>query len=552
MAQSDPLDRLLTELEQAKRDFGPSAVARIGRLLARLGRQRFHDTGSLIRFHEALLFFRAYPRSRDLLRQTDSLLASFGERVAALAAARVNLEPLEEPEVSGIAGSSFSAVFSYDVVRRLAELEPGRLRIDFDCFKADDRLAPAWRRLFPLVEEDLLVEAHVPYLEWLLKAAGGRARALELLLARLEELPGSPRGKADLWASLRLPIRWNLSGSKAARTAVSRAPRKIFYHTEPLIPRAEVSLEHELNSPPLEVRRLDPAGGRAFLNMALASSAARYRELHGFTYGDPARVLHAQAGRGVEIFFCGVPPEWRLPLRAYHAAMIFKNGVPTGYFETLSLFDRMEIGFNLYYTFREGETAWIFARVLRLFHQLLGTTSFSIDPYQIGLDNEEAIASGAFWFYRRLGFRPVLPEVVRVLAVEECKMLKDPAHRSSASALRKLAAGPLLFEMPGAPQGDWDRFRTRKLALAAGASEPAEAVARVSQTLGVRVGPHREFTDLALVLDQVPDLEDWPEADKKAIMGIVRARMGPDETAYLRLLRRHSRLREAVIKLGSD
>jgi len=28
--------------------------------------------------------------------------------------------------------------------------------------------------------------------------------------------------------------------------------------------------------------------------------------------------------------------------------MIFKNGVPVGYFEGLSLFERMESGFNLY------------------------------------------------------------------------------------------------------------------------------------------------------------------------------------------------------------
>jgi hypothetical protein len=552
MAQGDPLDRLLTQLEQSKRDFSPSAPRRIGRLLARLGRRRIRDAGSLIRFHEALLYFRAYPRTREMLRQAEDLLASFGGRVIELRAAGADLDPLEEPEASGIAESSFSAIFSYDVARLLSELEPGRLRIDFSSWEPDDRLAPAWRKLFPLVEEDLLVEPHIPYLEWISKAAGGRNQALEWLLARLDELPLSPREKADLYSSLRLPLRWQLAGSQAARTAISRAPRRVFYHTEPLIPRSEVSLEHELQSPPLEVRQLDLEGGRAFLNMALATSAARYRELHGFTYGDPARVLRAHAGRGVEIFFCGVPPEWRLPLRAYHAAMMFKNGVPTGYYETLSLFDRMEIGFNLYYTFREGETAWIFARVLRLFHQLLGTTCFSIDPYQIGLDNEEAIHSGAFWFYRRLGFRPVLPEVVRVLGPQECKMLKDPAHRSSASVLRKLAAGPLLFEMPGAPQGDWDGFRTRTLALAAQQSEPTEAVARVAQTLGVRVGPHREFTDLALVLDQVPDLADWSEADKKALMNVVRARMGPDESHYLRALQRHSHLRDAVIKLGSS
>ncbi len=64
------------------------------------------------------------------------------------------------------------------------------------------------------------------------------------------------------------------------------------------------------------------------LDFARETSAMRYRELHGFTYGDPAHVIRADLGRGVEAFVCGVPPEHRLPLRAYHAGMFFKNARP--------------------------------------------------------------------------------------------------------------------------------------------------------------------------------------------------------------------------------
>ena len=106
------------------------------------------------------------------------------------------------------------------------------------------------------------------------------------------------------------------------------------------------------------------------LDFARETSAMRYRELHGFTYGDPAHVVRVDLGRGVEVFVFGIPPEHRLPLRAYHAGMFFKNAVPIGYIECLTLFEHMEVGFNLYYTFREGETAWLYARLLRLFHQL--------------------------------------------------------------------------------------------------------------------------------------------------------------------------------------
>src|SRR5204862_7864617 len=165
----------------------------------------------------------------------------------------------------------------------------------------------------------------------------------------------------------------------------------VFYHHGPLIKRREVSLERELETPPPALKRLSKKQCEAILDMARAASTVRYRELYGFTHGDPERVFQTSLGRGVDVFVIGLPPGKRLPLRAYHAAMIFKNGVPIGYFEGLSLFERMESGFNLYYTFREGETAWIYVQTLRVCKQLLGVTTFTLDPYQIGFENEEGI-----------------------------------------------------------------------------------------------------------------------------------------------------------------
>jgi hypothetical protein len=83
------------------------------------------------------------------------------------------------------------------------------------------------------------------------------------------------------------------------------------------------------------------------LDIAREASTVRYRELYGFTHGDPGSVFKVDLGRGTELYIMTLPPDRRLPLRAYHSAMIFKNGVPVGYFEGLSFFERMESGFNL-------------------------------------------------------------------------------------------------------------------------------------------------------------------------------------------------------------
>lgn len=562
MTPAGSLNRLLDRLEEAKRHFGPGPGAGLEQLMAALERRCLPDADSLIRFHEALLFVRAYPPSAAAMRQAEKILSTFGRRVEKLRAAGTDLSAFDTPEASGIAGTLFSAHLSYEIVRSLARRHPRRTGIDWENYEVTDRLGGTWRRLFPLIEDDSLVEAHVPYLDWL-RAAMGRSRAsLGWLLERFERLPLPQKDKAELWDSLELPFRWELGNSHATRTRMRLPVRRIFYHDGPLLKRAEVSLAAELTSPPIPLARLSSSEGDSILNMARDTSAVRYRELYGFTWGDPRRVWLARIGRGIEAFLSGVPPESRLPLRAYHAAIMFKNGVPIGYFETLSLFERLEVGFNLYYTFREGETAWLLARLLRVFHQILGVTCYSIDPYQIGLDNEEAIESGAFWFYRKLGFRPVLPEVERLAEAEERKIRTNPAYRSPRPNLRRMSVGQMIYEMPVAQRGAWDRFHIRNLGLAVqrrmaeryhGDSDRIQnaSVLAVSRALGVRPSSDAACKNLSAVLALVPGLARWTNEEKEAVARIIRAKTAPDESRYVRLLQQHPRLRGAMLRLGS-
>ena len=289
----------------------------------------------------------------------------------------------------------------------------------------------------------------------------GARRELPWLFGRFESLKKPERETAELYNSQNLFVSWTPSyptTRTGMRLAVSA--KQIFYHRAPLIQRRDISLEDELRKPSAApaLQRLSPKQGEKILDLTREASTLRYRELFGFTHGDPRKVLHANIGRGVDIFVMGLPPEKRLPLRAYHAAMIFKNGVPVGYFEGLSLFERMESGFNLYYTFREGETAWLYARLLNIFRHLLGVTAFAIDPYQIGHENEEGIESGAFWFYRKLGFRPTNPEILKLVISEEKKIASRSNYRTSARTLRKLAAGPMIFELDKSRQSEVGRL----------------------------------------------------------------------------------------------
>jgi hypothetical protein len=566
--------RLLDQLDESKRGFGPDQPRQTLRLLARLSRTKITDVDSLIRFHEILLFLRAYPQSAQVKQLADLLLKSFVKRVDALREAGADLSPLDHPELSGIAGRSVTDTFSYPIVRWLVKREPNHVALDWEWFEDENRLAESWPRFMPLLEEDAFVEANVPYKSWLRAASAGTNSDLVWLVQRFESLAKSS-GKsekeiAELFDAQKLYVRWSPS-YRASRTGMRLPVRKIFYHRDPLIQRRDVSLRDELDKPPTPLARLSPPQGEAILDMARQASTVRYRELYGFTNGDQARVFKTNIGRGVDIFIMGLPPNRRLPLRAYHAAMIFKNGVPIGYFEGISLFERMESGFNLYYTFRDGETAWLYTRTLNIFRHLLGVTAFALDPYQVGFENEEGIESGAFWFYRKLGFRSTDPDVMKIVLNEERKMATRPGYRTNANTLRKLARAPMIFELKksdsGSTTGDWDRFQVRNIGLAAqrhmaakygGDAEKfrSEAIAQLTRVLGFRESGWRETAlsalhDFAITLSLVDDLNQWSESEKRALVKIIRAKTASDESGYLKLMQKHARLRNAVVKLGS-
>lgn len=527
----DNISQLVNQLDELKTQFAPRAARRLQRLITQLSRKDFNDIDSLFRFHEILLFLRAYPQSSAIVNAIEQQLHRFPARVSSLRKQELDLSPLQHPEVSGIAGTSVTDTFSFYIVRWLLSRYRSQVVIDWDWFESENRLAETWPRFMPLLEEDTFVEANVPYREWLSAARNGRPE-LAWLVEQFDKLSLPEKEKAELYNSQQLYVRWT-PGYPCTRTGMRLGRRKFYFHRGPLIQRRDIDLRSELDQPSPPLKQLSARQGEQALDMARAASTIRYRELYGFTHGDPKHVCRAELGRGVELFLMGLPAEKRLPLRAYHAAMLYKNGVPIGYFEGLSLFERMESGFNLYYTFRDGETAWLYAKTLNVMRHFAGVTVFSIDPYQVGHENEEGIESGAFWFYRKLGFRPTGELALQLLVKEERKLAARKGYRTPPPALRKLAASSMILELDQGHGGDWDRFQVRNIGFKL-------------QRAKIRSAP-----ELDKVVSLIPDLDRWSTEDKGKLARIMKAKAAAEEVKYLRLMQKHTRLRDAIIKLGS-
>jgi hypothetical protein len=422
---------VLAALANCKGEFGKAAARQTAALLERVQRMRFRDPEALIELHETVLFLRAHPQSARVLKLADHILFSFAERVRGR-----EREPFEYADVSGIAGTGLTTNFSYPFAKSLAGRHDGHIRIDWDSYEHAERLGPVLARLIPDAFEDWAVAPHPDWRRWYEKAGG----SLGWLISRV---------RPDVYDLLELPLRWELGGTEASRSRARMACQKTFYHSGPFLARKDVSFAAEFAAPKITATRLPRQQAQEILDIIIDAAAVRYRELYGFLYPDLAGVFHADLGRGFDFYFFGIPRQWRLPRRDYYAGMYFKNGVPTGYVEVMADREktgvRMEFGFNLYYTFRQGETAWLYARLLKLFRERYRVTTFVIDPYQIGHENEEAIESGAFWFYYKLGFRPESPAIAALAEREEKKIAARPGYRSSRATLRKLAAGTLAY-----------------------------------------------------------------------------------------------------------
>jgi len=558
---------VVRQLETLKRSYGLGCAEKCEHVLARLGRAKFVDVDSLIQFHDTLLFLRAFPQSAKVVQLTDELLTSIELQVGKFTDSPANVEAFDDESVSGIAGTKLTNAWTFELARWLVQRHSPQIRPRWNTAERYRHMATILPDCMPLLEDDSFVEADTPYLTWIRAAAGAEKRELAWLLRGIEQLPVSRLDHTSLYDALGVDVGWDLSGSSASRTLARRSVSRFFYHDSPLLQRKQVSLMDELVSAPLKVRTLNRSEGGKTIDMARDALAVRYRELHGSTHGDPDCVFEAEVGRGVQLFIWGLDVDRRLPLRAYYAGFTLKNGVPINYFEAIGLFEWIEVGFNTFYAFREGETAWIYSKLLHLLHQLGGVTCFSVYPYQIGQDNEEAIQSGAFWFYRKLGFRPGPPELLALAEREEHKIARDPVHRTSPRTLRKLADGHMFYEFGDNAPGRWDWFSARALGLAVqrkmasnfdgdAAKIRRSTTKLLSRTLSVNLDSWnaREqwaFSNFALVLSLVPGLARWTTKDKRSLVTVIRAKAGRDETRYFRLMQKHSTLREAFLSLGS-
>jgi len=544
------------ELRAVASRFAPADVARQRALLDATATRALTDPAALVAYHDTLLFMLAYPASAVLRALAARELA----RVAAAARVIDERGPARTRarlRGSGLAWTSITIAFSYPIVRWFVARAPQCA--DLDSFGArGDQLAAWLRAALPAAEFELLAAGEDdPAALVAAGVEGWRGGRLAWLVDRFARLPCDDTLREALWDSVQAFVVVRPGGTPWSRTFARGGQAATYYHRTPLIRGVDAAAVIAAPLPP--ARALTARERRSLVDVGRAVLAMLGRETDPITYADVPRTRACELGRGVGIALYSARPARRGAFDSHVGYLLFKNGVPVGYGGGWPFLGTCKIGINIFAAFRGGESAHLMASVLRAYAQLFHVERFVVEPYQFGAGNREGLASGAFWFYYRLGFRPVDP-ALRVLAQDEfARMARETGYRSPLTVLRRFTRSDLECRVQAEATPACDAAALSHAASAwiaarfHGRRERAEARALRLVASALRLGDLRRWRDAerdalrgwAPVLAQIDDLRRWPVADKRRLAAMIRAK-GGDEYRYYARMAGFARLRASL------
>jgi hypothetical protein len=548
--------RALATLERIKDNYGGASAGRKLAALRALERARLGTARQVERLHEALCFLAAYPDDARVAAQVERMLARFARR-ADLQARRDALAD------TGISGTTIRYRFFWPTARWLAHRWPAEFGLDRNDGEAEDNIAAALPLLVTPAEAQWLREGEPAGYDALDALRGGASDATFLARA-IEAMPGDSFTRESFYDRLDPSCALVPGRNTPSRTRARHARAPAAFRTAPLV-RTRPDLRAEIRRPPRAVRAVAPREGARVVELARGAMITRKRDLDAFAYGDARDVRIVDDGNGLAFALIGMLPERRTLLPAVYGALTLQNGVPIGYSQVDAIAGTAAISFNTFPTFRGGEAAHVFARLLAMARHVFGTGSFSIEPYQLGVGNEEGIESGAWWFYYKLGFRPRAAAARRIARAELARMRANPRFRSSPATLRKLAAWHVFFDLdPARPRGlpPVAALGERAAAILARRSSPDRTAAleetsrALIQLTGVRslAGFTRDeriaWRRWGPFLLALPGVARWRTAERRALARVVRAKGGRRESDFAALFDAHPRLARALFAAG--
>ena len=426
-------------LRSVQNKFDPESVERQRACLGQLARLAFPLSEATAQYHDGLLFLAAHPHDAELERSVAAELARLERFLKSCRHGR----PVPAWADQGMAYVDIVTRFSHDAARWM--LGHAHATVALDCFdqpKAD--LNDILKLTLPSLEcsettagcsnDELMDALRVPV-----------ARRLPFLVGELSRHDGDPLLKDYLYDSLGVFLCIRPTNGKFSK-ARNRLPMpQGTAHQNDIVRKFDVpGLIDTPLPPPRAMSRAERDEAILVLKNTMALTS---RETDPCTYLEPNSLRIVDLERGLSCAVFGMTPDRQLPLESYVGFTLFKNGLPVAYGGAWIFGPRAAFGMNIFEPYRGGESGYMMAQVLRTYRKTFRVDYFEVDAHQFGLDNPDGIASGAYWFYHRLGFRSVDATLAALAAGEKAKIERRPGYRSSEKTLLELTGSNVALNL---------------------------------------------------------------------------------------------------------
>ena len=417
------------------------AAAHAGKCVAllKVSRTPLRDSAALPRYHALLLFLRAHPSDATLLARVE---AEFRRISGFLRQRRGSHRQALDGE--GLPFVDTTTRFSHDCVRWLLMHPHCKLAIDSYREPKSD-LNDVLRLTLPPVERSETTASLDN--EGLLDALRVRpSHRLAFVVGELGRFDAQPLVKDHLFDALDLFVKVTPTDRRLSK-AYNRLPMPQVHLQRDLL--RDFDAMALMNSAVPAPRALDGTALEEVSRVLKTAFVLTSRETDPGTYLDERALRVVDLERGLSVAVYGMRAPRQLPLESYVGFTLFKNGLAAAYGGAWILGRRAGFGMNIFEPYRGGESGYMMCQVLRVYRQLFGASFFEVDAHQFGLDNPDGIATGAFWFYYRYGFRPLDADLARLADRERAKIKARPGYRSSEKTLLRLTGSNVALNFGG-------------------------------------------------------------------------------------------------------
>lgn len=499
-------------------------------------------TVTFLSFHHLLMAMMAYPASKNLLEVTNATMQNL------LLVVEKNKSLQQKLIGTGLLHTDVECNFSYAKIIYITQKFPNQISIHSASSNLETQKS-ILKLILPNVEYSSIHEGEKDLKNRIATFHSSKQTDLEWLLQTIKQSTLDIKTQAFLYNQLGIFITYKIVSKIDSVSFLRGTNLPTYYHVHPL--EKKISLQDIIKQKLPSPVKLTDKDKERIIDAAKMTLFYLYRETEPFTNANKDDITLFQLNKGISVALFGSTNDKRYSLESYSGYLVFKNNIPASYGGGWIFGERSQFGINILESFRGGESSLIICELLRVYHQFCGVTRFVVKPYQFGLHNPEAIKTGAFWFYYKLGFKPENKELLKLALEEEKQKLLNPTYKSTESTLKKYTKSNIALTLSNSTYPNYDsEVLSKKIThyintQYKGDREKAlyECFKRFKNTLTVstktwKLEDVQYAKQFSILCCTHPEPEKWMLKNKKNIISFIQLKSAKTELAWIKHLQK--------------